>query len=197
MTAPDAACIIRPATIADAAAIAAIYNEGILARTATFETDLRDAAERGRWLTERNARFGVLVAEQAGAVVGWAGLAPYSSRPCYHGVADFSIYVARAARGQGVGRALLTALIAAAEREGLWKLTSRLFPFNTASRALHARLGFREVGVNEKHARLDGRWLDTITIERLIPANIRDDESATRPRSAAGAAGGTRGRPRP
>ena len=197
MGAPDCDCTIRPATVADAPAIAAIYNEGILDRTATFETELRDAAERARWLAEREPRFVVLVAERAGAVVGWAGLTPYSSRPCYRGVADFSIYVARAVRGQGVGRALLSALIAAAEREGFWKLTSRLFPFNTASRALHARLGFREVGVNEKHARLDGRWLDTITIERLIPANIHEDESSTHPRAAAGAAGGTRGRHRP
>ncbi len=174
---PDSASqlTVRLATPDDAAEIARIYNQGIEERTATFETVPRDAAERGHWLTEREARFVVLVAERTGAVAGWAALAPYSSRPCYRGVAEFSVYVARSARGQGVGRALLTALIAAAEREGFWKLTSRLFPFNTASRALHARLGFREVGVNEKHARLDGRWLDTITIERLIPANIGED----------------------
>lgn len=162
----------RPATLADAAAIAAIYNEGILDRNATFETETRDEAERARWLVEREARHVVLVAEAAGRVVGWAALAPYSSRACYAGVADFSIYVARQARGQGVGSRLLADLIAAAEWEGFWKLTSRIFPFNRASRALHRRLGFREVGVNEKHARLDGRWLDTITIERLIPANL-------------------------
>lgn len=172
MEACATSCAVRPATVADAAAIAAIYNEGILDRTATFETELRDAAERARWLTEREPRFVVLVAERAGTVIGWAGLSPYSSRPCYRGVADFSIYVGRAARGQGIGGILLAALIAAAEREGFWKLTSRLFPFNAASRALHARLGFREVGVNEKHACLDGRWLDTITIERLIQANL-------------------------
>jgi L-amino acid N-acyltransferase YncA len=165
--------VIRPATVADAAAIAAIYNEGILDRIATFETELRTPEERTRWLTERDPRYVVLVAELDGQVVGWAALSPYSSRACYRGVADHSIYIARAARGRGVGRRLLGALIAAAEREGFWKLTSRLFPFNEASLALHRRLGFREVGINEKHAKLDGRWLDTVTIERLIPANLR------------------------
>jgi phosphinothricin acetyltransferase len=165
--------VIRPATVADAAAIAVIYNEGILDRIATFETELRTPEERTRWLTERDPRYVVLVAELDGQVVGWAALSPYSSRACYRGVADHSIYIARAARGRGVGRRLLGALIAAAEREGFWKLTSRLFPFNEASLALHRRLGFREVGINEKHAKLDGRWLDTVTIERLIPANLR------------------------
>jgi len=165
--------VIRPATVADAAAIAAIYNEGILDRIATFETELRTPEERTRWLTERDPRYVVLVAELDGQVVGWAALSPYSSRACYRGVADHSIYIARAARGRGVGRRLLGALIAAAEREGFWKLTSRLFPFNEASLALHRRLGFRAVGINEKHAKLDGRWLDTVTIERLIPANLR------------------------
>ena len=165
--------VIRPATVADAAAIAAIYNEGILDRLATFETDLRTAEERARWLTERDPRFLVLVAELDGQVVGWAGLSPYSSRPCYRGVAEFSIYIGRAARGHGIGTLLLGALLEGAECEGFWKLTSRIFPFNEASRALHRRLGFREVGINEKHAQLDGHWLDTLTIERLIPANIR------------------------
>jgi phosphinothricin acetyltransferase len=164
--------VIRPATVADAAAIAAIYNEGILDRIATFETELRTPEERARWLTERDPRYVVLVAELDGQVVGWAALSPYSSRACYRGVADHSIYIARAARGRGVGRRLLGALIAAAEREGFWKLTSRLFPFNEASLALHRRLGFREVGINQKHAKLDGQWLDTVTIERLIPANL-------------------------
>lgn len=169
--------VIRAATVADAAAIAEIYNEGILDRVATFETELRTPEERARWLTERDPRFVVVVAEVDGRVVGWAGLSPYSSRPCYRGVADHSIYIGRAARGRGVGARLLGGLIEAAEREGFWKLTSRLFLFNEASIALHRRLGFREVGVNEKHAQLDGRWLDTLTIERLIPANITDSTS--------------------
>jgi phosphinothricin acetyltransferase len=163
---------IRPAVVADAAAIAEIYNQGILDRIATFETELRTPEERVGWLTDRDPRFVVLVAERVGRVVGWASLSPYSSRPCYRGVADFSIYIDRSARGQGVGSRLLGGLIDAAEGEGFWKLTSRLFLFNAASRALHRRLGFREIGINEKHAKLDGRWLDTVTIERLIPANL-------------------------
>jgi L-amino acid N-acyltransferase YncA len=164
---------VRAAAIDDAAAIAAIYNQGIRDRTATFETEERSPEERAHWLTEREARHVVLVAEEAGRVVGWAALAPYSARPCYRGVAEFSIYIERGWRGRGVGTVLLRALIDAAEREGFWKLTSRLFTFNEGSRRLHRRLGFREVGINEKHARLDGRWLDTVTIERLIEANIR------------------------
>jgi L-amino acid N-acyltransferase YncA len=163
---------IRPAVVADATAIAEIYNQGILDRSATFETELRTPAERAAWLTDREPRFVVLAAERGGQVVGWASLSPYSSRPCYRGVAEFSIYVDRSARGQGVGSRLLGGLIAAAEREGFWKLTSRLFLFNEASRALHRRLGFREIGINEQHGKLDGRWLDTVTIERLIPANL-------------------------
>ncbi|MCC6629006.1 MAG: N-acetyltransferase [Chloroflexi bacterium] len=172
MTDSGADLVIRPATVADAAAIAAIYNAGILDRIATFETELRSPEERAAWLTNRDRRYLVLVAEQGGAVIGWAGLSPYSSRPCYRGVAEHSIYLARETRGRGYGQRLLGALIDAAEREGFWKLTSRLFLFNESSRALHRRLGFRDVGINQKHARLDGHWLDTVTVERLIESNL-------------------------
>lgn len=172
MTDSGADLIIRPASVADAAAIAAIYNAGILDRIATFETELRSPEERAAWLINRDRRYLVLVAEQGGAVIGWAGLSPYSNRPCYRGVAEHSIYLAREARGRGHGQRLLGALIDAAEREGFWKLTSRLFLFNEGSRALHRRLGFRDVGINQKHARLDGHWLDTVTVERLIESNL-------------------------
>jgi phosphinothricin acetyltransferase len=172
MAEPGDTLVIRPATLRDAEAIAAIYNAGILDRIATFETELRSVEERAAWLTNRDPRYVVLVAELDGAVVGWAGLSPYSSRPCYRGVAEHSIYLAREARGRGIGRSLLGALIDDAERQGFWKLTSRLFLFNEGSRALHTRLGFRDVGINQKHAQLDGRWLDTVTVERLIESNL-------------------------
>jgi phosphinothricin acetyltransferase len=164
----------RPARTDDAAAIAAIYNQGIRARIATFETEERTAEERRTWLAAHDERHPVLVAVVTGPdgqeqVAGWAATDHYRSRACYAGVAEFSIYVDEVWRGRGVGVALLGALIEAAEAAGLWKLVSRIFPENRASLALCARLGFREVGTYEKHAQLDGLWKDVVIVERLIP----------------------------
>jgi phosphinothricin acetyltransferase len=167
---------IRPATPDDAAAIAEIYNQGIRARIATFETEERTADERRAWLASHNAHYPVVVAtiDENGRerVVGWASTSEYSSRACYAGVAEFSIYVHEDMRGKGIGIVLLNGLIDAAERAGLWKLLSRVFPENTASRAVCKKAGFREVGIHEKHAKLDGVWKDNVIVERLIPANI-------------------------
>jgi phosphinothricin acetyltransferase len=118
------------------------------------------------------SRFPTLVAVEDGIVIGWAGLSRYRERACYEGIGEFSIYLDRAARGRGVGRALLTALIDAARQHGYWKLVSRVFPFNAASRALCRACGFREVGVYEKHGRLDGEWIDVVIVERIIPENL-------------------------
>lgn len=163
---------IRPARPIDASAIAAIYNQGIAERASTFETTLRSAGD----ILERikaAARFPVLVAIDSNeVVVGWAGLSAYRSRACYSGVAEFSIYIDSQARGQGAGKLLLNGLIEEASTLGYWKLLSRVFPFNAASRALCRACGFREVGIYEKHARLDGSWLDVVIVERLIPANL-------------------------
>jgi len=166
------AITIRTATIDDAQAIAAIYNQGIEERSSTFETALRSAEEMAARVAE-SGRFPLLVAEDAGRVLGWAGVSAYRSRACYAGIAEFSIYLDRAARGRGLGRRLLTSLIDAARERGYWKLVSRVFPFNHASRSLCRACGFREVGVYEKHASLDGRWLDVVIVERLIPENLR------------------------
>ncbi|MDI3340089.1 MAG: arsinothricin resistance N-acetyltransferase ArsN1 [Sphaerobacter sp.] len=165
---------VRPAVLADAAAIAEIYNQGIRGRMATFETEERTAEERARWLAEHDAHHPVLVAVDTatGQVAGWISADSYRPRWCYRGVAEFSVYVHEAYRGQGVGAALMTAFIPACERAGLWKLLSRIFPENTASRALCARFGFREVGVYEKHAQLDGVWRDVVIVERLLPGTI-------------------------
>ena len=161
---------IRNAEIADAAAIAAIYNQGIAERGATFETVPRTEADLAGRLSDV-ARYPVLVAtDETGRVLGWASLSAYRPRECYAGIAEFSIYLDRDARGQGVGRRLLDALIGTAAERGFWKLVSRIFPFNTASRALCRACGFREVGTYEKHAQLDGQWLDVVIVERgLLP----------------------------
>jgi phosphinothricin acetyltransferase len=163
---------IRTARASDAADIARIYNQGIAERSATFETALRDEADVLARL-ETLERFPVLVAaDEHDRLVGWAGIGSYRPRACYAGIAEFSIYLDRESRGRGVGRSLLTALIDAARDRGYWKLVSRIFTFNTASRALCRSCGFREVGVYEKHGRLDGQWLDVVIVERLIPENL-------------------------
>lgn len=174
---PASHVVTRPATPEDAAAIADIYNQGIRARIATFETEERTAEERRQWLARHDARHPVLVAVdrlEGGRVLGWAATDTYRARACYDGVAEFSIYIDRDARGAGVGTMLLDALVAAAEAAGLWKLLSRIFPENVASLSLCAKCGFRQVGVYERHARLDGSWRDVIIVERLIPANQPD-----------------------
>ena len=159
------------ATTADAAAIAGIYNQGIEDRGATFETQPRTADEMAARIAD-GERFPLLVARDHGVPVGWAGLSSYRPRACYDGIAEFSIYIDRASRGQGVGRQLLTSLVDAARDRGYWKLVSRIFPSNAGSRALCRACGFREVGTYEKHGRLDGQWLDVVIVERLIPENF-------------------------
>jgi L-amino acid N-acyltransferase YncA len=159
---------IRAATPADAGAITRIYNEGIRARGATFETRERTVDDVLAWF--QDSRFPRLVAEDGGTVVGWAAASSYRARDCYAGIAEYSIYVATSHHGRGVGHALMPALLEALECAGFWKVLSRLFPENAASRALCARYGFREVGTYERHAQLDGVWRDVIIVERLLGA---------------------------
>jgi L-amino acid N-acyltransferase YncA len=162
--------ITRPAAPADAAAIAEIYNEGIEDRVATFETRRRTATDIQAWF---DGRHPLVAVEQGGAVVAFAAASTYRPRDCYAGIAEFSVYVARSARGHGLGRVAMLALLEAAEAAGFWKLVSRIFTDNTASRALMRSLGFREVGVYEKHGQLDGVWRDVVIVERLIDHNLR------------------------
>ncbi|WP_027893733.1 arsinothricin resistance N-acetyltransferase ArsN1 family A [Calidithermus chliarophilus] len=161
---------VRPATEADLPAIAAIYNQGIRGRGATFETRERSPEELRGWLGR--PEHPVLVAERGGRVLGWIAASGYRPRECYAGVAEFSVYVAEEARGQGVGDALMAAFLPACERAGLWKVLSRIFPENAASRALCRRHGFREVGVYHKHGKLEGAWRDVVIVERLLEANL-------------------------
>jgi len=156
----------RPATVADAASIAEIYNQGIADRIATFETEPRTAAQIEEWLTERHL---VMVAETGETgVVAFAASVPYSNRPCYRGIGEFSVYVRRNYRGRGAGRAVLAALIEAAAARGMHKLTSRVFPENTVSRALLKGLGFDEIGIHRRHGQLDGHWRDCVIVKRLL-----------------------------
>jgi L-amino acid N-acyltransferase YncA len=157
---------IRAARADDAGAIAALYNAAIAEREATFETRPRASGEIAAWF-EPGLPF--LVAEDGdGRVVGFARVSPYSDRCVYEGVGEHGVYVDADARGQGHGRRLLDALAAEAERRGLYKLTSRIFTTNAASRAVHRAAGFAEVGVQRRHGRLDGEWKDCVLVERLL-----------------------------
>ena len=160
----------RQATLNDADAISGIYNEGIADRTATFETRARTAEEVRAWF---DGTHPIVVVEEDGVVAAFASTSSYRNRECYAGIAEASVYVAKAWRGRGAGRMALAALIESAERAGYWKLVSRVFPENQASRRLIQSLGFREVGTYEKHGKLDGVWRDVIIVERLIPANLK------------------------
>lgn len=157
---------IRPATRDDAEAIARIYNDGIRGRGATFETRERTADDVRAWFDD--PRFPILVAVQHREIVGWAAASSYRARACYAGIAEYSIYVAKSHHGQGIGSLLMPAFLDALEQAGFWKVLSRLFPENAASRALCARHGFREVGIYRKHGQLDGEWRDVLIVERLL-----------------------------
>jgi phosphinothricin acetyltransferase len=163
----------RVATPEDAAAIAAIYNEGVAERIATFETEPRTPEQIAKQLLDKGNRFPTIVAQHDGQIVAWAGAGAYRARPAYAGVAEHSVYVARAARGKGAGRVVLDALCRAYAERGFWKLVSRIFPENTASLALHERCGFRVVGVYKRHGRLEGEWRDCVIVERLLDQDAR------------------------
>jgi len=160
---------VRAASPSDAAVIAHIYNQGIEDRVATFETRLRSAEEVQSWF---DGVHPIVVIENEQGIIAFGSTSAYSNRECYSGIAECSVYVRRDMRGCGVGRLALQALIQAATNAGFWKLVSRVFVENKPSRALIGSLGFREVGIYEKHARLDGTWRDVIIVERLIETNL-------------------------
>jgi L-amino acid N-acyltransferase YncA len=153
---------LRPLSEDDWPAVAEIYWDGMRDGLATFETEVP------RWESWNSShlRDHRLVAELLGEVVGWAALAPASRRRCYAGVVENSVYVARDARGLGIGRALLDELIARSEAAGIWMIQTSIFPENRASLALHERCGFRVVGTRERIARRDGVWRDSVFLER-------------------------------
>jgi L-amino acid N-acyltransferase YncA len=159
---------VRDAERNDAACIARIYNQGIEERVATLETQLRTPEERAGWLSDRSPRCPVLVAEDDSGVVGWASLNRFNPRPAYDHVADVSVYVTRERRGQGIGQALLNAVEARARTLGYHKLVLTAFPTNAPGRRLYDRCGFREVGIYREQGLLDGRWVDTLVMEKLL-----------------------------
>ena len=159
---------VRPATATDAAAICEIYNQGIEDRLATLEAELRTPPERREWLEARGQRHPVVVAEQDGRVVAWGSLNAFNPRDAYRHVADFSIYIERGYRGKGVGTVVLTRLVELARELGYHKMVLSAFPFNAAGMALYERLGFRTVGIYKEQGLLDGRWVDTIVMEKLL-----------------------------
>ncbi|WP_072814640.1 helix-turn-helix domain-containing GNAT family N-acetyltransferase [Rhodococcus zopfii] len=158
---------VRPMQGDDWDAVRRIYGEGIATKAATFtaEVPTREVLDK-QWLPGHR-----WIAEIDGTVVGWAALSPVSSRDCYHGVAENSVYVAAGMRGRGVGKALLRSQVIAADQDGLWTLQTSIFPENRASIALHHSAGFRTVGVRERIAQLDGQWRDTVFLERRRPAS--------------------------
>lgn len=166
------AVTVRVTPPADVPAVTAIYNAGIRGRRATFETVERTTTDVHAWLDDPHAFLVATAPADTALVLGWVRASSYRPRPCYAGIGDFSVYVAEQARGQRVGDALLAAFVPACGDAGLWKLVSRLFLDNVASRALCARHGFREVGMYEKHAQLDGVWRDVLIVERLLPAAL-------------------------
>jgi L-amino acid N-acyltransferase YncA len=158
--------VVRRASATDAEPICAIYNTAIAERGSTFETEPRSAEDFESRVADD--RFPLLVGEIGGGVIGWAGLASYSSRPCYAGIGECSVYVAAEARGRGVGTALAEALAAAAEGRGFHKLIGKLFTDNAASIRLVERCDFLSVGLHRRHGRLDGTWRDVLVVERLL-----------------------------
>jgi len=159
---------IRHATQSDLDAIRRIYNEGIEDRIATLDADPKDEAEIAEWWERHAGRYAVLVAEREGEIAGWASLNPYSHRCAYAGVADLSIYIAREARGTGLGKALLGALHDVAKENDFYKIVLFTFPFNEAGQRLYRGLGYREVGVFKEQGRLDGRPIDVMAMEKLL-----------------------------
>ena len=169
---------VRDATPADAAAITRIYNEGIASRTATFDTELCTVEEIATDLRADQDTYPAVVVSDGDDVLGFAWTSSYRNRACYDGIAEFSVYVASAAHRRGVGRLALSALIERCERTGFWKILSRIFTDNTASRALCAQAGFHEVGIYRNHAKLEGVWKDCVIVERLLgeaAAKARND----------------------
>jgi L-amino acid N-acyltransferase YncA len=177
---------VRPATAADVAVISRIYNQGIEDRLATLETELRTPEERRQWLASRSSRHPVIVAVPtepatssnrpptsgaglaAPAPIAWASLNVFNAREAYRFVADISVYVERAWRGKGAGRVLLGRLIELGREHDFHKLVLSAFPFNAGGMALYEAMGFRTVGIYKEQGQLDGHWVDTIIMERLL-----------------------------
>ena len=154
--------MIRNLQDSDADQVLEIYRQGLDSGEASFETEPPDWHG---WNAKYHP-FCRLARIDGEYLQGWAALAPVSARHCYRGVAEVSIYVASAEHGKGIGNELMAALVDASEDHGIWSLYSSIFPQNLATLRLHLRHGFREVGIRERIAQQNGRWRDTLILER-------------------------------
>lgn len=165
---------IHTACAADAEFIGRIYDEGIADGNATFATGPHTASERERWLQARPSNAPVFLARIAGVPTGWSALFPISHRPWYSGVGEYTVYVARQARGAGVGGQLLDHLLRTAPDYGYWKLVGMILADNDAGLRLAHAHGFRTVGTHRAHATLDGQWRDVTVVERHLELPTHD-----------------------
>jgi len=164
---------VRPAELRDAHDIARIYFQAIQDHLATFENFLGTPEERSRWVADHSGKYPLLVADLDGRVLGWTSLSPYHVRPRIEGIAELLIYIDRGYRRHGVGKELMRAVQTVARREGHFKLIGRFVAHNDAGRTICRLTGWREVGVHEKHTRLEGRWHDVVVVEYLITENLK------------------------
>jgi L-amino acid N-acyltransferase YncA len=159
---------LRDAAQADVPRICVIHNQGIEDRVATLDVDPHTLDEQLEWFHRHGARYPVLVAEAGGDIIGWASLNQFSVRPAYRFVADLSVYIERDWRGRGIGTRLLREIEARARALGYHKIVLSAFPFNQAGMRLYEKFGFRTVGVYHEQGLVDGRWVDTIIMEKML-----------------------------
>lgn len=160
--------LLRHATVADAEALRAIYNFEVENTTVTFDLLPRTLDDQRAWIREREGALGVVVAEVDGEVAGFASLSPYRGRPAYNTTVEDSVYVSTAARGMGVGKALLLELIAMAEKRGFHTILAHIAGGHEASIALHASCGFEATGTQREVGRKMGRWLDLVVMQIML-----------------------------
>jgi phosphinothricin acetyltransferase len=169
MGSPPDTVTIRPAHAADATAIAAIYNREVLEFTATFDLVPRSIDDQRRWITERSGAFSAIVAvDPTDGVVGFGALSAYKERAAYRTTVEDSVYVDRSYGGRGIGRALLTELVATARTTGFHSIIARIEASSAASRGLHASCGFELVGIEREVGRKFGRWLDVAVMQLVL-----------------------------
>jgi L-amino acid N-acyltransferase YncA len=168
LSTPGAELQVRAARFGDLPLIQDIHNQGIIDRVATLDTEVRTMTDMQLWFKRHGPRHPVLVAEVGDSIAGWASLNTFNARLAYQYVADLSIYLARPWRGKGLGARLLAPLIALARELGYHKIVLSAFPTNTAGMRLYERQGFTTVGIYKEMGLLDGRWVDTIIMEKLL-----------------------------
>ncbi len=159
---------VRPASRDDVETIRQIYNEGVEDRVATLDREPKSPDEMAQWWADHDERHAVLVALDAGEVVGWASLNRFSARCAHANIADLSVYVKRSERGRGVGRELLKRLVERATREGFHKIVLHALDCNESGKRLYRGSGFIEVGVFREHGMIDGAYVDVVAMERLL-----------------------------